>query len=142
MAIALASLLRSSAAAGPYAPKNFLLWPLHHEKGTGTSTIIVSSWDLNLHRVKYSMCTNSNKYATINTFMYPRCERARLSGYTVQTSEGKEKEKGSADMGAEEEDPAGEHDPCDKVPFDDKPSESAPSASDHSAAPSSTTTTH
>ena len=30
------------------------------------------------------MCTNSDKYATINTFMYPRCERARLSGYKVK----------------------------------------------------------
>ena len=28
------------------------------------------------------MCTNEIQYATITTFMYPRCERARLSGYT------------------------------------------------------------
>ena len=30
------------------------------------------------------MCTNEIKYATITTFMYPRCERKRLSGYTPQ----------------------------------------------------------
>ena len=29
------------------------------------------------------MCTNEIEYATISTFMYPRCERARLSGYTA-----------------------------------------------------------
>ena len=29
------------------------------------------------------MCTNSNKYAAITTFMYPRCECARLSGYSM-----------------------------------------------------------
>ena len=46
------------------------------------------------------------------------------------------------DMGAEEEDPGGKHDPSDEVPFDDKLSESPPSASEHPAAPSPTTTTH
>ena len=36
MAIALASLLQSSAAAGPYSAKKSLLWPRHNETGTGT----------------------------------------------------------------------------------------------------------
>ena len=31
------------------------------------------------------MCTNEIEYATNTTFMYPRCERARLSGYTIFT---------------------------------------------------------
>ena len=28
------------------------------------------------------MCTNEIEYAPITTFMYPRCEHARLFGYT------------------------------------------------------------
>ena len=68
--------------------------------------------------------------------------RAAFGGLSVGTYEGKAKEKGAVDMGAEEEDPGGEHDPSDEVPFDDKPSESAPCASDHLAAPPPSATTH
>ena len=64
-----------------------------------------------------------------------------FSGLSVGAAEGKDKEKGIVDMGAEEEDPGDEHDPSDEVPFDGKPSQSAPSAPDHPAAPSPTTTT-
>ena len=57
--------------------------------------------------------------------------------------EGKEKEKGkeAVDMGVEEEDSGGEHEPSDQVPFDEKPAESGSSASDHPAVSSPTTTT-
>ena len=60
---------------------------------------------------------------------------AAFSGLQVRSPK-KEKQKEAFDMGAEEVDPGGEHDPSDEVPFDDKPSESAPSASEHRAAPS------
>ena len=65
-----------------------------------------------------------------------------FSGLSVVTSEGRAKEKEAVDMGDEVEEPGGEHDPSDEVPFDDKPSVSAPSTSEHPAASSPTATTH
>ena len=63
---------------------------------------------------------------------------AVFSGLSVGVPEGKEneKERGSVDMGVEEEDPGDEHHPSDEVPIDDKPAECAPSACDQPAAPS------
>ena len=51
-------------------------------KQTQAQGIIVSLETLNVHGMKYPICTNSSKYATIRAFMYPRCDCARLSGYT------------------------------------------------------------
>ena len=67
---------------------------------------------------------------------------AASSELSVGSSEGKAKEKEAVDIGAEEEDPGGERDPSNELPFDDKPSESARSASEHSAASSPYATTH
>ena len=67
---------------------------------------------------------------------------AAFSGLSVGISEDKAKEKEAVDRGGKEEDPGGEHDPSDEVPFDDKPSHSAPSASEHPAASSPTATTY
>ena len=67
---------------------------------------------------------------------------AAFSGLSVGTSEGKQKEKGGVDVAADREDPGGQQDRFDEIPFDNKPSESAPSASEHPAAPSPTTTRH
>ena len=66
---------------------------------------------------------------------------AAYSRPSVGPSEGEAKEKEAVDVGVEEEDSGGEHDPSDEVPFSDKPSESAPSASEHPAASSPIATT-
>ena len=57
------------------------LKPLKQAQAQG---IIGSLWNLYMNVMKCQYCTNSNKYATITTFMYLRCERVRLSGYIPQ----------------------------------------------------------
>ena len=64
-----------------------------------------------------------------------------FSGLPVGAPEGKEKENGAVDMGAEREGPGDAIYPSHQVPSEDKPSESAPSTSGHPAVPSLTTTT-